>query len=168
MKRGHGPPPAIIEALSRNVSPPPQDAEASAKAIRSLPGSTPRHPPNQGSFRKGKLVRRVQTRTIETLRLNTIQTNWNIVDDHHHHVRGFKQRLWISATNGPTVQPWGDIWAWEPWYNDIDRGRLNRSSELSGNHTSSHLVEQREEQAKEMNLVLRSISVILRRFCNIP
>jgi hypothetical protein len=27
----------------------------------------------------------------------------------------------------------------EPWWNDVDRGKLIRSPELSGNPTSSHL-----------------------------
>jgi hypothetical protein len=51
----------------------------------------------------------------------------------------------------------------EPWWNDIDRGKhLILPPELSGNPTTSHLVTNQEELAKEiMNFVLRSISVIL-------
>jgi hypothetical protein len=49
----------------------------------------------------------------------------------------------------------------EPWWNDIDRGKLQiRPPELSLNSTSSHLVAKQGELAKEiMNLVLWSIFV---------
>jgi hypothetical protein len=48
----------------------------------------------------------------------------------------------------------------EPWWNDIDKGKLLIClSESSGNSTSSHLVANQEELAKEINLALRSIFV---------
>jgi hypothetical protein len=33
-------------------------------------------------------------------------------DDDHDHVDGVRLRLWIAATNGPTVRPQSDIWTW--------------------------------------------------------
>jgi hypothetical protein len=48
----------------------------------------------------------------------------------------------------------------EPWWNDINKGKLLiHWPELSGNPTSSHLVAKHEELAKEMKLALPSIFV---------
>jgi hypothetical protein len=49
----------------------------------------------------------------------------------------------------------------EPWWIDIDRGKLLiRPPELSGNSTSSNLVVKQEELAKEMmNLALKNIFI---------
>jgi hypothetical protein len=53
----------------------------------------------------------------------------------------------------------------KPWWSDIDRGKLLiRPQDLSGNLTSSYLVANQEEIAKEMmNIALGSTSFILNR-----
>jgi hypothetical protein len=56
-KKGHGPPPPIMEALSQNDS--PKSQQSLAKAIPYLLGLTPRHPPNQSYFRKGHISWRI-------------------------------------------------------------------------------------------------------------
>jgi hypothetical protein len=57
----------------------------------------------------------------------------------------------------------------EPWRNDIDsRILLFSPPELSGKHTSSHLVAKLDELAKEMiNFALRSIFSYLEKFFNV-
>jgi hypothetical protein len=84
------------------------------------------------------------------------------------HVDGVRLCLWTAATNETIVYTPGDIWIYEheePWWKDIDRGKLLiRSPELSGKPTSSHLVAKLEELAKEiMNLSLWSSFFILQR-----
>jgi hypothetical protein len=60
------------------------------------------------------------------------------------HVDGVRLHLWTASTIGPTVHPQTIYEHGEPWWNDIDRENLlTRPPELSGNHTSSHLVASR-------------------------
>jgi hypothetical protein len=80
------------------------------------------------------------------------------------HVDGAILRLWTAATNGPIIHPPGVVWHWEPWWNNIDKGKLLiRPRKLSGNSASSHLVAKREEVVKKLrNFALQSISFLLR------
>jgi hypothetical protein len=72
------------------------------------------------------------------------------------HVDGVRLRLWTAATNGPIVHPPGDIWAGEPWRNDVGRGELIHPPRLSCNATSSNLVANQVYMAKKIiNLALR-------------
>jgi hypothetical protein len=49
----------------------------------------------------------------------------------------------------------------EPWWNNIDGGKLIRPPELSGSATSSHLIAKQEELSKKMlNFTFQSISFI--------
>jgi hypothetical protein len=56
---------------------------------------------------------------------------------------GLRLRLWIAATNGPTVYPLGDTYErGQPWWNYVDRGKLlirppERSLEILQAETSS-------------------------------
>jgi hypothetical protein len=70
-------------------------------------------------------------------------------------VSGVTLGLWTAATNGHFVPHPGDIYErGEPWWNDIDRGKLLiRSTQLSGNPNSSYLVAKQEELTNEMIFV---------------
>jgi hypothetical protein len=46
-----------------------------------------------------------------------------------------------------------------PWWDNIDREKVARSPEPSGNPTNNHLVENQEELAKKMDLALRGTFV---------
>jgi hypothetical protein len=58
--------------------------------------------------------------------------------------------LWTAATNVPIVHPKGGIWNKEPWWNDLDRGKLIRPPDFSGNSIRSHVVAKQEELTKKM------------------
>jgi hypothetical protein len=49
----------------------------------------------------------------------------------------------------------------EPWWNDIDRGKLIRPSELPGNLSSRVITSKQETDEGVMNLALRSIIIYI-------
>jgi len=59
----------------------------------------------------------------------------------------------------------------EPWWNDIDRGKLlirSAPAELSSNPTNRHLVAEQDKLAKDINFALRMILFLLRNVFDMP
>jgi hypothetical protein len=51
--------------------------------------------------------------------------------NHDDYADGVRLRPWTAATNGPIFNPQVMYEHWEPWWNDIDRGKLFRPTERS-------------------------------------
>jgi hypothetical protein len=53
------------------------------------------------------------------------------LSQNHDYADGVTLRPWTAATNGPIFNPQVMYEHWEPWWNDIDRGKLFRPTERS-------------------------------------
>jgi BarH-like protein len=59
------------------------------------------------------------------------------------HVDRVRRCLWSAAINGSTAHLTGDIWVWEPWWNDIDRENRRTRRKICPNATLSTITQKK-------------------------